>query len=51
MEVGQKMQRKKITLHTLKEMHARKEPIVMLTCYDYPMAMYANVKVIQKSTQ
>lgn len=43
------MQRKKITLHTLKEMHARKEPIVMLTCYDYPMALLeekAGVEII-----
>lgn len=49
MEVRQKMERKKITIHTLKEMQARKEPIVMLTCYDYPMALLeekAGVEII-----
>ncbi|HHW07151.1 MAG TPA: 3-methyl-2-oxobutanoate hydroxymethyltransferase, partial [Clostridia bacterium] len=43
------MERKKITIHTLKEMQARKEPIVMLTCYDYPMALLeekAGVEII-----
>ena len=29
---------KKITLHTLRQMKEKKEPIAWLTCYDYPMA-------------
>lgn len=43
------MGRKKITIHTLREMHARKEPIAMLTAYDYPMALLeekAGVEII-----
>lgn len=43
------MERKKITINTLREMHARQEPIAMLTAYDYPMALLeekAGVEII-----
>lgn len=32
-------ERKKITIHTLREMMEKGEQITMLTCYDYPMAL------------
>lgn len=43
------MGRKKITIHTLREMKERNEPIAMLTAYDYPMALLeekAGVEII-----
>lgn len=49
MEVELSVGRKKITIHTLREMHARQEPIAMLTAYDYPMALLeeqAGVEII-----
>src|SRR5512141_1142739 len=33
-------ERKKVTLPTLFKKHADGEPIVMLTCYDYPTACF-----------